>query len=211
MIMPTIAPGRKMIPVVFVASISGMRALCSAVFKIGVTAWRLVAPRARAASTLSRCSARSSRMRVIVRLAAFMEFPITIPPSGIKYRAVAGTTPSASSNPSVATAATPTATAATTKALGTSSGPARRGPRREEDHSRQQKRDRPYALQPEDEIYDVAYRGELHEGADDGDADLLLQVQPLVQAQYDRDRHEPERQQSGPHRLQPLHPRASPR
>jgi hypothetical protein len=58
-------------------------------------------------------------MRVIVRLAAFKELPITIPPSGIRYRAVAGTTPSTSSNPSVATAATPTATVATTKALGT--------------------------------------------------------------------------------------------
>src|SRR5215211_6547125 len=88
-------------------------------------------------------------------------------------------------------------------------GPARRGPRREEDHSRQQERDHPYALEPEDEIYDVAYRGELQEGADHGDADLLLQIQPLVEAQYDRNRHEPERQQRGPYRVQPLHPRAS--
>jgi hypothetical protein len=37
MIMPTIAPGRKMMPVAFVASISGIRACCSAVRRIGAT------------------------------------------------------------------------------------------------------------------------------------------------------------------------------
>src|SRR5215218_2817311 len=50
----------------------------------GYGLWRLVAPRARAASSLGRCSLTSSRMRVSVRLAAFMEFPITMPPSGIR-------------------------------------------------------------------------------------------------------------------------------
>ena len=49
MIMPTIAPGRKMIPVVFVASMRGMRALWRAVLRMGDAAWRPVAPRARAA------------------------------------------------------------------------------------------------------------------------------------------------------------------
>src|SRR5215218_9551436 len=119
MIMPTIAPGRKIIPVVFVASIRGMRARWSAVLRMGATAWRLVAPRARAASSLSLCSATSSRIRVIVRLAAFMEFPITMPPRGIRYRAVAGTILSVSNIPKVATAATPTATAEKRKARGT--------------------------------------------------------------------------------------------
>jgi hypothetical protein len=38
MIMPTIAPGRKMMPVVFVASISGIIARWSAVLRMGETA-----------------------------------------------------------------------------------------------------------------------------------------------------------------------------
>src|SRR5215207_743471 len=41
-------------------------------------------PRARAASTLGLCSLKSSRIRVSLRLEAFMELPITMPPSGIR-------------------------------------------------------------------------------------------------------------------------------
>ena len=41
MIMPTIASGKKMMPVVFVASMSGIRARCSAVLRMGETACRL--------------------------------------------------------------------------------------------------------------------------------------------------------------------------
>jgi hypothetical protein len=84
MIMPTIAPGRKIMPVVFVASMSGIRARLSAVLRMGETACRLVAPKARAASTLSRCSATSSLILVRVRLAVFMELPMTMPPSGMR-------------------------------------------------------------------------------------------------------------------------------
>src|SRR4028118_1617398 len=62
MIMPTIAPGRKIMPVVFVASMRGMRARWRAVSRMGDTAWRLVAPRARAASALRLCSVPSSRV-----------------------------------------------------------------------------------------------------------------------------------------------------
>jgi hypothetical protein len=62
----------------------------------------------------------SSLSLVRVRLAAFMEFPITIPPRGMRYRAVGGTICKRRSIPRVATAATPTAPAATTNALGTS-------------------------------------------------------------------------------------------
>jgi hypothetical protein len=118
MSMPTIAPGRKMMPVVFVESISGIMALRSAVLRMGETACRLVAPRASAASTLSRCSVTSSRTLVSVRLAVFIELPMTIPPSGIRYWAVGGTTWSRSSIPRVATAATPIAPAATGSARG---------------------------------------------------------------------------------------------
>jgi hypothetical protein len=91
MIIPAIAPGRKTIPTVFVESISGIIALRREALRIGEAAWRLVAPKARAASTLRRCSETWSRIRVSTRLAVFMELPITMPPSGIRYWAVGGT------------------------------------------------------------------------------------------------------------------------
>jgi hypothetical protein len=57
-------------------------------------------------------------------------------------------------------------------------GPTRRGPGGEEDHTGQQQHDHPEAVEPEDVIYDVPDRGELHKGADHGDTDVLLQAQP---------------------------------
>ena len=138
------------------------------------------------------CSVTSLRMRVIVRLAAFMEFPITMPPSGMRYRAVAGTTQAASSSPNVATAATPTAKAAMRKALGTS--PALRAEVQAAKRTipARSNATTPRLVEPEDVVYDVPYRGELHARADHGDADVLLEVQPLVEAEEDRDGDETE-------------------
>src|ERR671921_743901 len=205
MIMPTIAPGRKIMPVVFVESISGIMAFRSAVFRMGETACRLVAPRASAASTLSRCSATSSRTLASVRLAVFMAFPITMPPSGIKYRAVAGTIPSKSSTPRVATAATPIAPAATGSSRDTPL--ARRADVQASNgaHPRQEQHDRREALQPEDIVYRVPYGGELHKRTDHGDADVLLEVQPLVEAQSYGHGHKTQSEQCRAYRLQTFH------
>lgn len=84
MIMPAIAPGRKTMPAVLVESMSGIMAFCNEVLRIGETAWRLVAPRARAASMSRRRARTSSRILARVRLAVFMEFPITMPPIGMR-------------------------------------------------------------------------------------------------------------------------------
>jgi hypothetical protein len=88
--------------------------------------------------------------------------------------------------------------------------PARRGPGGEGYHTSEEHHDRPDALQPEDEVDHVPYRGELHEGAYYGHADVLLQIQPLVETKDYRNGHEPECQKRRAQRLQIRHPRASP-
>ena len=71
-------------------------------------------------------------------------------------------------------------------------GPARRGPGGEEDHAGEEQHDCPEVLQAEDVVYDVANCGELHEGAYHGDGYVLLQVEPLVEAEDHRHGHEPQ-------------------
>src|SRR3712207_5382707 len=80
-----------------------------------------------------------------------------------------------------------------------------RRPGGEEDHPRQEQRDRAQALQPEDVVDHVADGGELHEGTDHGDPYVLLQVQPLIQTQGHRHGYEPQREQARAHRLKTFH------
>ena len=60
-------------------------------------------------------------------------------------------------------------------------------------------------LQPEDVVDNVAYGGELHEGPDHSDTDVLLQIQPLVEAQGHRHGHKPEGEQGRANGFQTFH------
>ena len=84
MSIPTIVPGKKTMPVVFVESISGIIPERRLRVTSPRAAWFEVAPRARVASIRAAPPRTSSPRRLSATAAAVMEFPITIPPTGTR-------------------------------------------------------------------------------------------------------------------------------
>src|SRR5215207_86352 len=190
MIMPTIAPGRKMIPVVFVASIRGMRAL-EGRLEDGGYGLAAGGPEGEGGLDLG---------PLLSQVVADTGQPQAGGVHGVadhhapEWDQVArrrGYHPKREQQTECCHRCQPHGESNHPESSGDVPGPARRGPGGEDDHPCEQERDGPDALEPEDEVYDVAYGGELHERAEYGDGDLPLQIQPLVEAQRESDGDEP--------------------